>query len=668
MESANLQIYWHESQPIYSLCFQPVFSRNKLITAGGDNKIRIWNLNLNDTHSKVDSIDLLSALTHHEQAVNVVRPNSLGNVLASAGDDGQLLLWKMVDTDEPVQDQFGANTEDDDEPAFKESWFVWKRLRSKNASSSEIYDIAWSPDNNFLVTASMDNTLRIFDTNSTKQIIATDDHSHYVQGVVWDPQNKYIFSQSADRSLCVYEIIFDPTNKSQITNLRLKNRILRSDLPQYDADTKLNYSLSKTTYLFHNETLPSFFRRLAISPCGNLLAVPAGIFRSNPPTSSAPGLATANTAAATATTPTNQNNEFNNAVYLYTRGSIKANINKPVLRIPFLNKPAIVVSFNPNLYELSSDKESYLKLPYKLIFAIATSNEVLIYDSESIEPISVIGNLHYTPLTDLAWSQDGSLLMMSSTDGFVSYVSVIESVFGPRLSEEKSKKYLEFAEKDTPTENTPVKPIQAFSTKQPVIVNILSVKRKSKDSLVSKSKKPNMKPFEPQSEKNSPSKEKKRIQPILILNDNSTTNGSITIKLKEIPPVKDAKLIDINILDARKCNTTVEDEQNATDIPKEIKTSQPNVATKKEIDITKPINSVEEVNIIVEETFNTTNDEGKSAELPDTVLVDVVQHTPAETTEKVVSLPVEVTEKVVISPINSNESSEDIPIELSEEE
>ncbi|SCU89058.1 LAME_0E02080g1_1 [Lachancea meyersii CBS 8951] len=452
MEATNLQIYWHESQPIYSLSFQSSGSRNeqqtRLVTAGGDNKIRVWHLNFEgQDRSKVDTIDFLSSLNQHEQAVNVVRFNPQNDTLASAGDDGQLLLWRKNDT---MSKDFGV---DDDEFAdFKESWYVWKRLRSSSAAgSSEIYDLAWSPDGKFVATGSMDNSVRVFDVAGESCVAIAADHNHYVQGIVWDPQNEFIISQSADRSVHLHRIVYD--GSGTVADLKLLNRIIRGDGPCRKAanSTELDYSNIKSSYLFHNETLPSFFRRLDISPCGNLLCLPAGIFKNCDSTSESG----------------NGNDELANAVYVFTRSYLKSNSNKPMLVLPFFKKPALVVSFCPQLYQLSENPTPYVQLPYKLVFAIATSDEVFIYDTEATQPICIIGNLHYTPITDLSWHRDGTMLMVSSTDGFCSYISVAKGSLGAEYIKR---------------ENTPIAPpttVEGPVAKVLSIVNTLPVKRKA---------------------------------------------------------------------------------------------------------------------------------------------------------------------------------------------
>lgn len=484
MEASNLQIYWHESQPIYSLCFQPCQgAKPKLVTAGGDNRIRVWHLNFDDvSKGKIDTIDYLSSLNQHEQAVNVVRFNHGGDILASGGDDGQLLLWRLNET---KVKEFGVDEAEFEE--FNETWSVWKRLRASGGGGAyEIYDVAWSPQDDYIATGSMDNSIRVFHVASGECIAHVTDHNHYVQGIFWDPLDQYIISQSADRAVHVYEIIRNQDQDSKL-QLKLKNKIMKCELPQWQKDAdRLDLTKTKLSFLFHNETLPSFFRRPAISPCGSLFCIPAGIMKNDTGTETA------------------GSSEFNSAVYLYTRASIKSGSNKPSMCLPFIKKPAIAVSFHPNLFELSQGATSYLTLPYKLVFAVATTNEVLLYDTENVKPLAIVGNLHYTPLTDLAWSPDGSLLMISSTDGFCSYISFQSDTLGKRISaEDKNRLVTNMQPAETASKSKGPSTTKVHTTD---IVNILPIKRRiptQHERL----------PSEPENVSSQPQKEKRRVQP-----------------------------------------------------------------------------------------------------------------------------------------------------------
>lgn len=61
-------------------------------------------------------------------------------------------------------------------------------------------------------------------------------------------------------------------------------------------------------------------------------------------------------------------------------------------------------------------------LPYRYIYALITKDSLLIHDTQSYSPIAVIGNMHYSALTDVAWSGCGNRVMVSSRDGYCSVV------------------------------------------------------------------------------------------------------------------------------------------------------------------------------------------------------------------------------------------------------
>ena len=86
-----------------------------------------------------------------------------GELLASAGDDGNVILW--VPTETP-QNNFGSEASDD-----KESWRAKHMCRS---SGAEIYDLAWSPDSVHFIIGSMDNIARIYNAQTGQQVQVRD--------------------------------------------------------------------------------------------------------------------------------------------------------------------------------------------------------------------------------------------------------------------------------------------------------------------------------------------------------------------------------------------------------------------------------------------------------------------------------------------------------------
>ncbi|MED6196451.1 hypothetical protein PIB30_047668 [Stylosanthes scabra] len=324
MKGGTVQISWHESKPVLSLDFHPPSST--LATAGADFDIKLWSIKPSGSQ-KLPTVTYLNSLSsYHSSSVNVIRFSSSGELLASGADGGDLLIWKLHSTD------------------AGQTWKVLKTLRSHH---KDILDLQWSPDANYIISGSVDNCCIIWDVNKGTNLQTLDAHAHYVQGVAWDPLGKYVASLSSDRTCRIY--INKPHKSKGIEKINYvcQQVISKAEQPLFKNSKSTRY------HLFHDETLPSFFRRLSWSPDGSFLLVPAdGLF----------------------------------------------------------------------------------KLPYRIIFAVATLNSVFIYDTESTLPIAVIAGLHYSSITDISWSPDARYLALSSQDGFCSLVEFEDEELGTPFS------------------------------------------------------------------------------------------------------------------------------------------------------------------------------------------------------------------------------------------
>lgn len=83
-------------------------------------------------------------------------------MLASAGDDGNIILWVPA---EHGHKQVLAMGEED--LGDKETWRLKHMCRSMG---SEIYDLAWSPDGMYFITGSMDNIARVWNAQTGEWI------------------------------------------------------------------------------------------------------------------------------------------------------------------------------------------------------------------------------------------------------------------------------------------------------------------------------------------------------------------------------------------------------------------------------------------------------------------------------------------------------------------
>ncbi|CAK9257791.1 unnamed protein product [Sphagnum jensenii] len=394
MKGGTVQIAWHGSQPVLSLDFHS--PSGLLATAGADHDIKLWSVQQKENAAAAPTVKFEAELSYHSKAVNVLRFAPSGQLLASGGDGGEILIWRQVDN--------------------ADNQTSWKVFRALVMHQRDVLDLAWSPDSASLMSGSVDNHCIIWKVSTGQAWQVLNEHLHYVQGVAWDPAGQFVVSLSADRTCRIYSSQMIPTSKGTDKGFYVCQQVLaKTDLAplKQNDKTDLNGSIAGPSkhHLFHDETLPSFFRRLAWSPDASFLVVPSGIHK--------PFLEAA---------PCNMS-------YLISRDDLS----RPAIQLPGPSKPVVAVRFCPLVFTLHStvpEEQQYntsFSLPYRLVFAVATLDSLLIYDTQHSSPIVVVAGLHYAAITDIAWSADAQYVAVSSQDGYCSLFSFTDAELGVQM-------------------------------------------------------------------------------------------------------------------------------------------------------------------------------------------------------------------------------------------
>jgi protein HIRA/HIR1 len=71
---------------------------------------------------------------------------------------------------------------------------------------SHIVDLDWSRDDALLATASLDNTVIVWDTETGQRVTTLTAHTSFVKGVAWDPIGTYLATQSEDKSVGIWRV------------------------------------------------------------------------------------------------------------------------------------------------------------------------------------------------------------------------------------------------------------------------------------------------------------------------------------------------------------------------------------------------------------------------------------------------------------------------------
>uniref|UniRef100_A0A182JJ45 CAF1B/HIR1 beta-propeller domain-containing protein n=1 Tax=Anopheles atroparvus TaxID=41427 RepID=A0A182JJ45_ANOAO len=382
------EISWHNRDPVLSVDIQPKGANDRdrdhqyrLASGGTDSHVLIWYMTQNPECGTI-TLDLAADLTRHQRAVNAVRWSPSGELLASADDESVIFIWKLKGETEIVNIVDATGEQD------KETWLTLKILRGH---MEDVYDLSWSANSQFLISGSVDNTAMVWDVMRGKSQAILQDHKGFVQGVAWDPKDKYVATLSTDR----YFRVFDIQTK------RVVSRCNKCTL----AVPATHALRDKTVRLFHDDTLQTFFRRLSFSPDGNLIVAPSGV-------------------AEVEGVP-----KPLNTTYIFTRNSFR----QPAITLPSPDQYTVAVRFCPVYFQLrphAEDKPPAIPLPYRMVFAVATKSSVYLYDTQQKAPFALISNIHYTRLTDMSWSSDGKILIVSSTDGFCSLIFFADGELG----------------------------------------------------------------------------------------------------------------------------------------------------------------------------------------------------------------------------------------------
>lgn len=92
-------------------------------------------------------------------------------------------------------------------------------------------------------------------------------------------------------------------------------------------------------------------------------------------------------------------------------------------------------------------------MPYRLIFAVLCKESVFFYDSQFSKFFSYIDNFQFDHLTSMAWTPDGKVLVISSLEGYNTFITFSNDALGEPCDDQDAVTLLNYINKsDTPLE------------------------------------------------------------------------------------------------------------------------------------------------------------------------------------------------------------------------
>ncbi|KAI8116695.1 HIRA-like protein [Lucilia cuprina] len=201
----------HDEKPIFSV---DVHQECLKFATGGQGvdsgRVVIWNLIpvLSEKAELDENVPkMLCQMDNHLACVNCVRWSQSGLMLASCSDDKLVMIWRQSKGPSGV---FGTG-------GIHKNPESWKCVFTLRGHSGDVLDLAWSPQDRWLASCSIDNTIIVWDAQNFPAMVAMlKGHTGLVKGVAWDPVGKYLASQSDDRSVKIWKTS-DWTCSSTIT-------------------------------------------------------------------------------------------------------------------------------------------------------------------------------------------------------------------------------------------------------------------------------------------------------------------------------------------------------------------------------------------------------------------------------------------------------------------
>ncbi|NJR14273.1 MAG: protein kinase [Calothrix sp. CSU_2_0] len=165
------------TKAVKSVVFSP--DTKYLVSGSWDKTVKIWD---------VENGKEINTLTGHKQQVSAVALSPDGLYVASASFDKTVCIWKL-------EQALSSEAEIHYNPASILSGHTWAVLT-----------VAFSPNGEILATGSDDNTIKLWEVKTGREIATLSGHSWSVTGLIFDLTGEFLISSSKDKTIKIWRV------------------------------------------------------------------------------------------------------------------------------------------------------------------------------------------------------------------------------------------------------------------------------------------------------------------------------------------------------------------------------------------------------------------------------------------------------------------------------
>jgi len=198
---------------ISSIAFSP--DGRYIVSASADTTAKVWNVTTGE--------EIYTLSGNDDVVFNVAFSPDGKYILTTTDSNGVAKLWDIATGHEvrafgrgklgngaafsPDGRYVMSNSNDDDYTVKIWETSTGREVHTLRGHSSWVYSVAFSPDGQYALTGSLDNTAKLWNVATGEEVYTLGDHSSSVRSVAFSPDGKYILTGSADRTARLWDVM-----------------------------------------------------------------------------------------------------------------------------------------------------------------------------------------------------------------------------------------------------------------------------------------------------------------------------------------------------------------------------------------------------------------------------------------------------------------------------